>query len=260
MKKVLIWGLLLAMSFSLTVYAVDRHKTQRKMRPQTDEISVSISDIQALGIQQKTYNGLNYGVKFVNENMTGDTRLILLLHGRSGMGDDNLRQLANPAIKSLSDYAKNNGQKIIILAPQCPKGNGWGKINDAGSSINTAIELVKQIMQEYSVLPKNVYVSGNSMGGAVCYSLMSRYPNIFAKAIIISSGGNSQEVRSAKGEFYILHSENDNIISVERAKSMVEALQNNPQTNVKFKILQSNGHMGNAKLAYTNDVWEWMFN
>lgn len=265
MKKIFVLTLFIfsLFCFPLVIYAHPTNQNKLNVRTMPAPNASSSVNVEELRITQLQFKGasgtIQYGEKFVNKNINADTHLILLLHGRNGMGNDNLRQLSNPAIPSLTSFAQKYNKKILILAPQCPQGQGWNKTNDGNIPINIAIELVKHKMKAYNISSNNVYVAGNSMGGMVCYDLMTRYSNIFSKAIIISSGGNPKQAQNAKGDFYILHSQNDNLIPIERAKSMVEALNNNSNATVKFKTIQNDGHIGSAAAAFGDDVWNWMF-
>ena len=78
---------------------------------------------------KKTFRGqsgeLLYCQFTENMNSDGSPTLLLVLHGRSGCGSDNTRQLSSPALRSLLKYLGKNQKKTIILAPQCPSNQDW---------------------------------------------------------------------------------------------------------------------------------------
>lgn len=219
--------------------------------------------VNELGVTQMQFSGNNgsikYCEKFINKNTHADTYLVVILHGRSGTGNDNIKQLTSPAVKPLISYAEKNNKKVIMIMPQCPSNANWLRDNSGNSPISAVAELVKEKVREYNIPANNVYITGISMGGGACYNIIARNPGLFSKAVLVSSGGKVQEAPKLKGSFLIIHGENDNIIPISRAKAMAEAIKLNQNANVKFIILANTGHIGLSASAYSDECWNWLF-
>ena len=70
---------------------------------------------------------LNYCEFLENADMKGETWMVLIFHGMSARGDDNLRQLSSPSIKPLLDYVRQEKIKTLVLVPQCPADASWAR-------------------------------------------------------------------------------------------------------------------------------------
>ena len=51
--------------------------------------------------------------------------LIIYLHGRSGSGKDNRKQLESPAVDSIVNYIRKKHMHAYLIAPQCPTTHEW---------------------------------------------------------------------------------------------------------------------------------------
>lgn len=117
-----------------------------------------------LSAERGEFRGMRYRRIAMNMNGAGDPHLVLVLHGRSGSGDDNTRQLSSPAILSLVEYLRNTGTKCVVLIPQCPRNRDWLR-GGADSMLDHAADLVKKEARESGISSGRTYVTGVSMGG-----------------------------------------------------------------------------------------------
>ena len=213
-------------------------------------------------IVRKYFKGKSGGISYclITENMTrsGTPSMVLILHGKSGCGTDNTRQLTSPAVKSLLDFVRSSGEKVIIIAPQCPPDRDWVR-GGAGSMLAVAAELTAEQCREFRIPPEKTYITGVSMGGGACYAMMSSCPGMFAKAIVVSAGGRPSSAAGLNGGFYIVHGENDRLIPVEKARETARALAQDRKNQVIFKSLPGKGHVDGAQAACTKECWRWLF-
>lgn len=212
---------------------------------------------------RKTFAGKSGRIAYcqIEENMKrpGETAaLVLILHGKSGAGRDNSRQLSSPAVESLLKFTRSGGVSVLILVPQCPPERDW--VRGGENSVLTAVaELTAEKCREFRIPPERCYVTGVSMGGGACYAIMAARPGRFAKAVVVSAGGRPELAGRLTGDFYIVHGGNDRLIPVQRARRMAQAIGCRGGGHVQFVCLPGKGHTDGAEAAYSRTCWEWLF-
>ena len=97
------------------------------------------------------------------------------------------------------------------------------------------------------------------MGGGACYSMMIRQPDLFSRAVIVSSGGRVEDASRLKGDFYIVHGENDRLIPPAKVQAMANAIQKDPENHVQFIILPGKDHVQASRAAYSEECFHWLF-
>lgn len=213
-------------------------------------------------IHREFFQGRNGGISYcrLDENMDlpGIPYLVLVLHGRSGSGDDNSRQLSSPVIQPLLDFVRSSRKKTVILVPQCPSSRDWLR-GGSSSMLSIAFELAEQICRKYRIPPEKRFITGVSMGGGACYALMAEHPGFFSRAMIVSAGGRPETVARMRGDFYLIHGTADRLIPVERVERMVSALRRNQNCRVQLKLLRGKGHADGADAACTSESLKWLF-
>lgn len=213
-------------------------------------------------VRREVFQGRNGGVSYcrldVNMNLPGTPYLVLVLHGRSGSGDDNTRQLSSPVIQPLLDFVRSSRKKTVILVPQCPSSRDWLR-GGSSSMLSIVFELAEQLCRTYRIPPEKRFISGVSMGGGACYALMAEHPGFFSRAMIISAGGRPEAAARMRGDFYLIHGTADRLIPVERVKRMVSALRQNRDCRVQLKLLRGKGHVDGADSACSPENMKWFF-
>ncbi len=157
---------------------------------------------------------------------TGPLPLVLYLHGAGERGDDNRRHVevhlgrrGHPGGLFTSDTVQAS-YPHCFLAPQCPHGSVW-----RGWAAEAAIELVQRIRQREHVDPDRVYVTGISMGGYGSFYAVERYPEAFAAVVPQSGGGDAGAApRLVAVPAWIFHGARDEVVPVENARRMVQAI------------------------------------
>ncbi len=215
------------------------------------------------GMIRKRFSGKNGTLSYCQfaENMSrpGPPWLLLVLHGRSGSGSDNTSQLVSPALRSLIPYLKKSADKVIVLAPQCPSGQDWTGGRGGRSLLPVLDELVREKCREFGIPKEKCLITGVSMGGGACYTFMAEYSGIFARALVVCAACRESAAPRLRGEFYIVHGENDQLIPVERAKRTAELLSRNGNCEVSFFCIPGKDHISCAESAYKADRWKLLF-
>ena len=189
-----------------------------------------------------------------NMDLSGPPLLVLILHGRTGSGSDNTRQLATPAVKPFLEYVRMKRIKAVFLLPQCPQGRGWVD----GDMMELVMEFFDARRRKYDVPPEKCLLTGFSMGGGGCYPLAAAYPGRFARILVVSAGGLPEMARGVRGEFYIANGAEDRVIPAANAEKMAAALRDNGCV-VQLEILSGKGHVDGGHAAYKGRARDWFF-
>ncbi len=257
-------GLFLFLVIPVSVFADNYTNEIIAQTPPANQVFTPKLIVAQLGVKQAKFKGrmgsINYCEKFNNKNGKGKTALIVVIHAKSGIGDDNIRQLYSPAVKSLIKYLEKTNTKALVLIPQCPANSSWYRAADGSTPYKTVVELVNQKKKDYDISSNIVYITGYSMGGAASYHIIAKYPNLFSKCVLVSSSANTQDLKFLKGNFYIIHGVDDDVIPLDKAEKIVNTLKNNPNVTVKFEKMENKSHLESITDAYNDKLWKWMFN
>jgi predicted peptidase len=133
--------------------------------------------------------------------------LVLFMHGAGERGTNNTSQ-CNSHVDNL--FAATQGSfgtqyKAFLLAPQVPATSQWVDWNwSSGSytnaqepaesqSMKLALAILDQVLADYPVDARRIYVTGLSMGGYGTWDAVRRHPDKFAAAAPLSGGGNKEQ-------------------------------------------------------------------
>lgn len=238
----------------------DRRSTAEPRRQDVSPSKNLVRELNMSQLQFRDTNGkIDYCQAIVNKELPGEMSLVLILHGKSGCGDDNVRQLASPALKPLLSFVKTHAKKCVVLVPQCPSGRDWVGGDSGTPLISVVSELVKRKCKEFDVPPNRTYITGISMGGGACYTLAAKESQLFARAVVVSAGGRPNDASKIRCDVYIVHGDQDRTIPVDRARTMADAIRKNGKSAVQFTILPNKDHIETAHQAYSEKCWRWLF-
>ena len=119
--------------------------------------------------------------------------LVLWLHGPTGRGSDNVKQLTKTERTghAFLDFRRNVQQKFpaFVLVPQCPTGQIWAdpEFNLPSKWLVMTMQALAKVEKNYSIDPDRVYVAGQSMGGSGVWAVLQNYPAKWAAAIVMSA-------------------------------------------------------------------------
>ncbi|MBQ6253275.1 MAG: hypothetical protein IJK05_01270 [Bacteroidales bacterium] len=106
--------------------------------------------------------------------------LAVYLHGGSSRGDDNNKQIEEPAVQRIAEYVKSKGISAIFIVPQCPEADSQGKTMDWVKMGNALEYLIKSERQGVN---SKVFLFGGSMGGTGTWNMLSAYPDLITAAM-----------------------------------------------------------------------------
>jgi len=172
--------------------------------------------------------------------------LLLCLHGAGERGIDNEIPIRKHSLAV--SWANPESQKknpSIIVAPQCPKKKKWSYVDwgkgsynidtiPIGKEMQTVVDLLDTLLQDFNIDEKRQYVTGLSMGGYATWDITTRYPDRFAAAIPMSGAGDPTKALLFKNlPIWSFHNTNDQIVPVKGSREMVEAMENSDIKVVK---------------------------
>ncbi|MBN2327036.1 MAG: dienelactone hydrolase family protein [Candidatus Omnitrophica bacterium] len=166
------------------------------------------------------------------ENKARSYPLIVFLHGQDLKGDDLDRLYQRSPIQDLQMREDPN---FILAAPLCPANGGW---------VSTALdEFLEHIIARFNVDQDRLYLTGISMGGHGAWSWAQDFPKRFAAIAPLCGAGNPQKakLRLKRLPIWIFHGGNDAVVPVERALSMIHALEP-VNANLRYSIFPEQGH------------------
>ena len=205
-----------------------------------------------------SHNGkLNYCEFLENADAKGETWMVLVFHGMSARGDDNLRQLSSPSIKPFLDYVRHEKIKTLVLVPQCPADASWARGGEK-PVLDLVHELAEAKRRKYGIAPKRSIVTGFSMGAGGCYFLLMKHPGEFTRAIVVGAGGMESWAQKLRGAFYIATGTEDQFSSADNAETLARAIAERGNV-VRFEKLAGADHLQSAEKVYGGDCWKWAF-
>ncbi|MFD0693134.1 prolyl oligopeptidase family serine peptidase [Paenibacillus sp. GCM10027628] len=159
--------------------------------------------------------------------------LLLYLHGVSQRGND-LDLLRLDFLPQ--QLEKKSDIPFIVVTPQCPNQSSWNMETDS------IIALLDEIVAEYPVDHKRIYLTGISMGGYGVWDLAIKYPQRFAALAPMCGGGEPDKAEVLKNiPIWAFHGEKDDVIPLQETLNMVEAVKRH-KGNVKLTIYPNAGH------------------
>ena len=161
--------------------------------------------------------------------------LLLFFHGSGRRGRDNLLQLVGGP-RAILKISKKMGEPVIIVVPQCPRGQQWVNTPrddpshrmepEPSQPMRLTIELLEKIMNNYPVDSRRIYTAGFSMGGFAVWDILQRMPDTFAAGIPVCGGGDEDLALLIKNiPIWIFHGDRDTVVPTDRSRSMAEALR-----------------------------------
>jgi predicted peptidase len=164
--------------------------------------------------------------------------LVLFLHGSSGSGTDNEKQLQKANMFGSLVWALPENQKdhpCFILAPQSDV--NWPAVRlipdrlpeilpGLGAGARQAVEILEDLLQKEPIDRARIYVTGHSMGGAGTWNLLCHRSDLFAAGVPVAGRANLGEIAAAAQiPIWNFHGIKDPVESVESSRAALAALQ-----------------------------------
>ena len=208
---------------------------------------------------------------------TAQPILVIYLHGGSGGGGDNKKQMKVPAVGKIYDYLNANNVKAYFLVPQCPSNASWngdaprqrqrGGRPSPGErrphepqkceAYNKYVKaLADYYVSEFGVDSTRIYVFGSSMGGQGVWYLLADTPNYFAAAMVASGAYRGFNI-TALAKTPIMCTRGTQESRVNQVKQLIDDI-NLYGGNAVFQTLEGLDHHEATSAAFTPERIEWV--
>jgi predicted peptidase len=195
--------------------------------------------------------------------------LVILLHGTSGRGVDNQRQMTAANRAAITFLFAQTNHPCAIAVPQCPTDDQWTRTTyhperhertpEPSRTMRVLLDLIRTQAHESTINAKRVYVIGNSMGGYGTWDLLSRDPTLIAAAVPICGGGSLDTAPAiARIPLWAFHGAQDGIVVVGHSQRMVAALKQHGG-EPRYTEFADAGHDITDHVFATPGLAQWLF-
>ncbi len=175
--------------------------------------------------------------------------LIMFLHGAGERGSD-LDLVKKHGIPKIVEEQEDF--PFITVSPQCPEGSRWTQEHDMLKA------LLDEIIADYKVDRRRVYLTGLSMGGFGTWSFASEYPKYFAAIVPICGGGDVSMAEDLKGiPIWAFHGAKDTVVPLQRSVDMVNAVKN-LGGDVKLTVYPDADHDSWTRTYDNLELYKWL--
>ena len=189
--------------------------------------------------------------------------LVVYLHGSGGLGDDNQKQLGLGNTFGTRVWLLPENQKrfpCYVVAPQTDR--GWARYDFSqqsqgpakvlpgmGDGTRVALEVIDALRREFAIDERRIYVTGQSMGGAGVWNMISYRPHFFAAAAPCCGSVSADDgTGSIDTPLWNFHGESDKTVPVAISRERIAARQ------------KAGGHPLYTEYAgVDHNVWEWAY-
>lgn len=190
------------------------YKASETAYPSDKTVDLMIGGFKQLVFEDPAYGNqaLMYNL-YVPENYDPSVKypLVLFMHD-AGVVSNNPTETLTQGLGAViwatpEDQAKH---PCFVLAPQYDcviVGDG----TDTADQVDMTINLVKELMTEYSIDANRLYNTGQSMGGMTSIAMNIKYPDFFAASLLVACQWDPTVVAPMAGKpLWIIVSEGDN--------------------------------------------------
>lgn len=176
--------------------------------------------------------------------------LIIYLHGSSRRGRD-LEEVKANGLAPLMD--KRDDFEFVVVSPQALAKYPWQQCWKP----DDLITLLDHLLTTYHIDPKRVYLTGLSMGGYGTWAAIGKHADRFAAAAPICGGGDpASAARIGKLPVWAFHGGDDRVVSVERSREMVQAIET-ARGNAKLTVYPGVGHDSYTRTYANPELYTW---
>lgn len=199
--------------------------------------------------------------------------LIVWLHGGGGAGADNLRQVEGdqiPGTRTWTTAANQAKHPAFVVVPQSAR--GWdssgigafrGLLDESERQLTApllqVLGIVDALTKEFPIDTKRLYVAGQSLGGFGTWNLITKKPEVFAAAIILSGGGMTDLAANVKDmPIWSFQGDTDGKPFLNGNRSMIAALRK-ARGNPRYTEYPGMGHEIWNRVFKEPELVEWLF-
>lgn len=199
-------------------------------------------------------------LKPFNYDSTQQYPVVVCLHGSSGCGIDNVKQIVSSLPVPLLSKPENRAKyPAFLLVPQCPVGSTWGGIPNFPAIDSLVFETIAALQQKLPFDTSRYYVAGNSLGGYGAWHFIATNPTLFAAAIPISGAGDASLAKNIINiPVWAFHGSNDRNVPVIGSRVMIDAMKK-AGGNPKYTEYPDKAHNIWNEVTDTPGLLDWLF-
>lgn len=185
--------------------------------------------------------------------------IVVSLHGSSGTGNDNYRQVAAALIPEFIAYGSNREKfRAFVFVPQCTFGTSWGG-HPLPAIDQIVFEAMTSLEKEFPIDTTRRYLTGISLGGYGTWHFIASRPEIFAAAIPICGSGNPALAPDfVDVPVWAFHGAHDDRVPVTGSRDMIEALKA-AGGHPRYTEFPDAGHDIGRLVCHTPGLLDWLF-
>ena len=177
--------------------------------------------------------------------------LLLFLHGAGERGQNLEKVKAHGIPKRIDDGIDF---PFIIVAPQCPDGVWWPH----GKNVDTVLSLIKSLVNNFKINPRQIYGTGLSMGGFGVLELASINPKLFAAIIPICGGIIRNKLSNLYNlPIWLFHGDKDEVVPVESSILIYKWLKKYNK-NIRITIYENVTHDSWTQTYENQEIYDWL--
>ena len=187
--------------------------------------------------------------------------LVVYLHSGSACGIDNELPVRQRALGLLVDYLETEHINACVLVPQCRIDRRWNEYRPMqGCVMSEALYgLIHQYIKEHPA--KDVYIVGESFGGAGVWRMLSDYPKMFSGGMLVASYPlkNVKPKNISKTPLCVVLGELDERAGTDKTEPVVKEIQQQRNSNVRYVVMQGADHYTTCSNAFSQENLGWLF-
>lgn len=196
--------------------------------------------------------------KSAAKNVAAKLPLVLCLHGAGGN---------TAAANVLAGSEIQQKYPCVVMAPTCAGGDArwveasFGRGRNARAVLPELLDALDSVIQEKSVDPDRVYLTGQSMGGVGTWGILAKHPGRFAAAVPVCGIWSPDDTAKMSGvAIWAFHGDMDPTVPVAGSRDMIAALKKAGVTpEPRYSELAGVGHASWSPAYATPELWEWLF-
>lgn len=208
--------------------------------------------------------------------------IVVALHG-TGEREEPIEAILEKMAMATAwaEDSERGHNQCLVLVPQCRihynQEDNWTSlvqfINGHSNSpfwpfpqLKAVWNLLRKLVEEYSVDERRIYLTGVSSGGFAVYVLAMEHPNAFAGLVPVSCAANPDKINLLKGiPMWIFHSDDDPLIVP--SWTLDPCLAAMDKAGVKYKLTRypagmifwQSGHFAWEVCYHNQEMRDWLF-
>jgi predicted esterase len=256
-------GLLLIMGGTFNGSSIVREASYKLSHP--DEVPEFIEraarDFMPSSYGNKHGDTLRYRIMFPKDyDKERAYPIIVCLHGSTGAGKDNSKQIVTclPA-QILSTAEMRDQYPAFLFVPQAPRGTSFGGFANLPGIDSLIVEAMLDLETTLPVDTTRRYVTGYSMGGFGAWNMISKWPELFAASVPMCGKGDVEFAQRIKDKpIWAFHGAQDINVPVNGSRDMIEAMKRVGGSPI-YTEFPGRAHDITKEIREMPEWIEWMF-